>query len=422
MGGHVITLNAGSSSIKFALFATEAGSARAIASGQIEGLGAGPKFEARAGEGAAESRALSPMTKRRDHAAALRLVLDWIERTFPQRQSRRDRPSRRAWRRRLFASRSCSTTTDPGGARRASRRSRRCTSRTISPASRRRRRRFPACRRWPASTPRSTAAIPSSTTPSRCRAQFYDEGIRRYGFHGLSYEYILAAAARDRAGRRGGPRDRRASRQWRLACARSHGGRSVASTMGFSALDGLPMGTRCGQLDPGVVLYLIEQKRHERRRRSPNCCTSTAGSRACPASRTTCACWKAPTNARRARAIDYFVFRVRREIGGAGGRDRRPGRPRVHRRHRRARLPGARADPRRAWNGSASSSTGPPTQAGANVISIAQLACARLCPRHRRGGDDRRAHDRTSPGSRAIPASPEPEKLRRRNADGAADV
>lgn len=89
--------------------------------------------------------------------------------------------------------------------------------------------------------------------------QFYTEGVRRYGFHGLSYEYVasqLPELAPDIA-------------QGRVVvahlgsgasmCAIS-AGRSVESTMGFTALDGLPMGTRPGQLDAGVVLYLISEK------------------------------------------------------------------------------------------------------------------------------------------------------------------
>ena len=88
---------------------------------------------------------------------------------------------------------------------------------------------------------------------------YYDEGVRRYGFHGLSYEYItgqLRRSRRTRAAGRGG----RASGQRRLD-VRDPRRPSVASTMGFTALDGLPMGTRCGQLDPGVVLYLMQKRR-----------------------------------------------------------------------------------------------------------------------------------------------------------------
>jgi acetate kinase len=90
--------------------------------------------------------------------------------------------------------------------------------------------------------------------------EFYAEGVRRYGFHGLSYEYI-------------------ASKLPEIAPEIAHGrvvvahlgsgasmcaisaGKSVESTMGFTALDGLPMGTRPGQLDPGIMLYLMSEKR-----------------------------------------------------------------------------------------------------------------------------------------------------------------
>jgi acetate kinase len=85
------------------------------------------------------------------------------------------------------------------------------------------------------------------------------EGVRRYGFHGLSYEYVadrLATVAPEVAEGRVIVAHLGSGASM---CALS-GGRSIESTMGFTALDGLPMGTRPGQLDPGVVLYLIDQK------------------------------------------------------------------------------------------------------------------------------------------------------------------
>lgn len=93
-------------------------------------------------------------------------------------------------------------------------------------------------------------ALPSS---------FYEEGVRRYGFHGLSYEHIAGCLPEVSA--------RLATGRVVIAhlgngasmCA-IRGGRAVASTMGFSALDGLPMGTRCGQIDPGVLLWFMQAK------------------------------------------------------------------------------------------------------------------------------------------------------------------
>ena len=86
------------------------------------------------------------------------------------------------------------------------------------------------------------------------------EGIRRYGFHGLSYEYI-ASVLPDMLGP--------AVADGRVVVAHlgsgasmcaMHRRKSVATTMGFTALDGLPMSRRCGNLDPGVVLYLMQEK------------------------------------------------------------------------------------------------------------------------------------------------------------------
>jgi acetate kinase len=89
--------------------------------------------------------------------------------------------------------------------------------------------------------------------------QLHTEGVRRYGFHGLSYEYIskaLPQIAPDIAKRRVIVAHLGSGASM---CALK-GGQSVESTMGFTALDGLPMGTRPGQIDPGVVLYLISEK------------------------------------------------------------------------------------------------------------------------------------------------------------------
>jgi acetate kinase len=90
--------------------------------------------------------------------------------------------------------------------------------------------------------------------------QLYSEGVRRYGFHGLSYEYI-AGRLRDAAPEIADGRVVIAHLGNGASMCAISKGRSVESTMGFTALDGLPMGTRPGQLDAGVVLYLMNKKR-----------------------------------------------------------------------------------------------------------------------------------------------------------------
>jgi acetate kinase len=86
--------------------------------------------------------------------------------------------------------------------------------------------------------------------------RFYEKGIRRYGFHGLSYEYIASVLPEVAPEIAGGRVVVAHLGSGASMCAMS-AGRSIDSTMGFTALDGLPMGTRCGALDPGVVIHLI---------------------------------------------------------------------------------------------------------------------------------------------------------------------
>jgi acetate kinase len=89
--------------------------------------------------------------------------------------------------------------------------------------------------------------------------QLHAEGVRRYGFHGLSYEYV-AKRLRQVAPDIAGGRVIVAHLGSGASMCAMNAGKSVESTMGFTALDGLAMGTRPGQLDPGVVLYLIAEK------------------------------------------------------------------------------------------------------------------------------------------------------------------
>ncbi|EGD03051.1 acetate kinase [Burkholderia sp. TJI49] len=89
---------------------------------------------------------------------------------------------------------------------------------------------------------------------------WFDQGVRRYGFHGLSYEYLSVALAESFGARAHGRVIAAHLGSGASLCA-LRDGRSVATTMGFSALDGLMMSTRCGTLDPGVVLHLLEAGR-----------------------------------------------------------------------------------------------------------------------------------------------------------------
>jgi len=98
-------------------------------------------------------------------------------------------------------------------------------------------------------------ALPSAIT---------DRGVRRYGFHGLSYEYIASALPAIDAKAAAGRVVVAHLGNGASMCA-IKAGKSVASTMGFTAVDGLPMGTRSGALDPGVVLYLMDEMKMDAR-------------------------------------------------------------------------------------------------------------------------------------------------------------
>ncbi|GAA3862466.1 acetate/propionate family kinase [Celeribacter arenosi] len=143
--------------------------------------------------------------------------------------------------------------------------------------------------------------------------KYYDRGVRRYGFHGLSYDYITRRLATDYptlAGRRiviahlgngasmCGVRD----------------GKSVATTMGFSPLDGLPMGTRSGQIDPGVLLYLMETECMDAKELA-QMLYRESGLLGLSGISNDMRTLLASHDPHAAQAVDYFVFRVRREIG-----------------------------------------------------------------------------------------------------------
>ena len=87
--------------------------------------------------------------------------------------------------------------------------------------------------------------------------EFYAQGLRRYGFHGLSYEYI-AHELRHIAPKLAEGRVVVAHLGNGASCCGLLAGKSIESTMGFTALDGLPMGTRCGRIDAGAVLYMLD--------------------------------------------------------------------------------------------------------------------------------------------------------------------
>ena len=255
----VLTLNAGSSSLKFAAFgASDSGALNLLASGQIQGIGATPRGAVTAAAtGEKTDLVFDPSLGRVDHQAAIGAILGWLRKAG-------DDSSVSAVGHRVVH----------GGPDLAE-------PMLIDAAVLAKLQRLVPLA--PLHQPHNIAGIEAamkafpSTPQVACfdtafhrshpfvsdtfalPRSYYDEGVRRYGFHGLSYEYIM------RKLRSIAPQVAREDvviahlGNGASMCAVTNG-RSIASTMGFTALDGLPMGTRCGQIDPGVLLYLMAAK------------------------------------------------------------------------------------------------------------------------------------------------------------------
>lgn len=142
---------------------------------------------------------------------------------------------------------------------------------------------------------------------------FYEEGVRRYGFHGLSYEFICSHLKATRPDLYKGRVVVAHLGNGASMCAVLNG-QSIGSTMGFTALDGLPMGTRCGQLDPGVVLYMLTEKGMTPDEVS-ELLYRNSGLKGLSGLTQDMRTLTASDDPRAGEAIDYFVFRIRRELG-----------------------------------------------------------------------------------------------------------
>jgi acetate kinase len=252
----VLAINAGSSSLKFQLFAIDGAELRRQVRGQIDGIGTRPRLRARGGDEAdLVDRSYAP-EKMADLPAAIAELRRWL-RTLPDVTLRAighrvvhggpdfDRPVRIDAQvlEKLATYQEFAPLHQPNNLAPIR------LAMEIDPA-------------VPQVACFDTAFHRGHPAQADCYAlprSLYDEGVRRYGFHGLSYEYV-AERLREIA-----PEIARG----RVVVAHLGSGasmcallneRSIDSTMGFTALDGLPMGTRPGQLDPGVVLYLFAQR------------------------------------------------------------------------------------------------------------------------------------------------------------------
>jgi acetate kinase len=144
-------------------------------------------------------------------------------------------------------------------------------------------------------------------------ADLREAGVMRYGFHGLSYEYIASILPEI---------DPKAAKGKSVVLHLGNGasmcaieaGRSLASTMGFTAVEGLPMGTRSGSLDPGVILYLMEQRGMDARA-IEKLIYNQSGLLGVSGISSDLRALLASAEPRAKLAVELFLYRIRRELG-----------------------------------------------------------------------------------------------------------
>ena len=259
----IVVINAGSSSIKFSLFAEAAADLGLVARGQVEGIYTAPHFTAKdaAGKPAGEKQ-WEPGTKL-GHDGALAHIIDWLKATHGGDH-------------RLVAvgHRVVHGGTDYAAPVRVDAAVVAKLEKLVPLAPLHQPHNLAPIRAVLQRAPDLAQVACFDTAMHRSNpplAQMFalpkeldDAGVRRYGFHGLSYEYIASVLPKF---------DERAARGRTVVLHLGNGasmcaleaGKSVASTMGFTAVDGLPMGTRCGAIDPGVVLYLMDERKMDAR-------------------------------------------------------------------------------------------------------------------------------------------------------------
>ncbi len=311
MSGVVLVLNAGSSSLKFAAFDVAATGPEARCSGQVEGIGAAPHFVARGADGVRlADRRWEGGGAPGNHADALAVIIEWLDGVL-QGQPVIALGHRvvhggpelaepvlidlgvMAELQELVPLAPLHQPHNLAGIAAAAKRFRGVPQVACFDTA------FHRTQAWEA----ETFALPP---------RFYDAGIRRYGFHGLSYEYIARSLAAEDPVLGAGRLVVAHLGNGASLCAIA-GGKSRSSTMGFTALDGIPMGTRSGQIDPGAVLHMIDSMgmtTQEVTRLLYNECGLKGMSGVSQDVRQI----EAAGTERAERALVHFAFRVRREI------------------------------------------------------------------------------------------------------------
>jgi len=306
----ILVLNAGSSSLKFKIFATDAaGVPVAIADGQFEGLTTAPRLVARAGGMVIAERSWAAPSL--DHAAAARVLDELAPALLDGRRLA------------ALGHRVVHGGMDFSEPVRIDEATLAALTALVPLAPLHQPHNLAPIRAWRAARPDLPQVAcfdtafhhgqPALAQSFALPARFARDGVRRYGFHGLSYAYVAARLPMLDPGLAGARVVVAHLGNGASLCA-MRAGRSVASTMGFTALDGLMMGTRCGALDPGVILHLLTHYAMDARA-IETLLYRESGLLGVSGLSSDMRALRASADPRARQAIDLFVYRVGREIG-----------------------------------------------------------------------------------------------------------
>ncbi|SKA12517.1 acetate kinase [Enhydrobacter aerosaccus] len=310
MRNPILILNAGSSSLKFSVFETEEdGSLGAGVHGQVEGIGVAPKLHIRGPNG---ERLVDSTVSGRGHEGAIAAIGEWF-RAHVGRDASFDGVGHRVVHGGMTYSKP--VLIDDAVIRELE------TFIPLAPlhqphnlaAIRAVRERAPTIRQVACFDTAFHAGQANVARDYALPRSLTEKGIRRYGFHGISYEYIQSAVADVIPDCANGKLVVAHLGNGASMCAIDKG-MSVASTMGFTAVDGLPMGTRTGVLDPGVVLYLLQHEGMDAKA-IERLLYQQSGLLGVSGISSDMRALLASTASGAKEAVDLFVYRIGRELG-----------------------------------------------------------------------------------------------------------
>ncbi|WP_368416530.1 acetate/propionate family kinase [Falsiroseomonas sp.] len=311
MDGIVLVLNAGSSSLKFAAFAVADGALTERNAGQVEGIGAAPRFTAKdAASRKVAEQAWEGGGAPANHAAALGEIIGWLEGTL------QGSPVVAVGHRVVHGGPDFAAPMLIDLSVMAELQDLVPLAPLHQPhnlagiaAAAKRFRGVPQVACFDTAFHRTQPFVADSFG---LPVEFHAQGVRRYGFHGLSYEYIARRIAMEEPALGAGKLVVAHLGNGSSLCAIA-GGQAQASSMGFTALDGVPMGTRCGQLDPGVVLHMIDTLKMTTADVT-KLLYGNSGLKGLSGISQDVREIEAAGGAAAERALGYFAYRVRREI------------------------------------------------------------------------------------------------------------